>query len=324
MTCAGRGGFAPQGPPDQVYEMGTFMHASEGEMVCTSTNVKIPYFNAPIYLENKTAVGKVDEILGPINQVYFTIKPQEGIVATSFKNGDKFYIGGDKLLPLERYTSLRWTIFNSNLTLSPDSFPSPSPLPVLLRSRSPQVAVVPVVDSVVAVVVLVAVQEVASVAVAVAASAAVVAQGADSVVTAVAVEVSKAVVALVASAVAVVAAVVVAAVVATKRSSHLQAFFTHTKVQACGRKQAAASRSYEALDGLGNGSHGGIVSKRGSSSHVLRCTGLFEYREKRSKKIISTSFLASLPSASTCVTEDMIIPEERIVQGAAIAYALIG
>ncbi|KAI5236862.1 hypothetical protein E4T47_07971 [Aureobasidium subglaciale] len=99
----GRGGFAPQGPPDQVYELGTFMHASEGEMVCNSTNVKIPYFNAPIYLENKTAVGKVDEILGPINQVYFTIKPQEGIVATSFKNGDKFFIGGDKLLPLERF-----------------------------------------------------------------------------------------------------------------------------------------------------------------------------------------------------------------------------
>ncbi len=51
----------------------------------------------------QTAIGKVDEILGPINQVYFTIKPQEGIVATSFKSGDKFYIGGDKLLPLEKY-----------------------------------------------------------------------------------------------------------------------------------------------------------------------------------------------------------------------------
>ncbi|KAJ8608950.1 hypothetical protein MRB53_039389 [Persea americana] len=50
----------------------------------------------------QTAIGKVDEILGPINQVYFTIKPQEGIVATSFKTGDKFFIGGDKLLPLER------------------------------------------------------------------------------------------------------------------------------------------------------------------------------------------------------------------------------
>ncbi|KAI9879232.1 MAG: H/ACA snoRNP pseudouridylase subunit [Pleopsidium flavum] len=81
--------------------MGSFLHACEGEIVCESVNPKIPYFNAPIYLENKTAIGKVDEILGPINQVYFTIKPQEGIVATSFKSGDKFYIGGDKLLPLE-------------------------------------------------------------------------------------------------------------------------------------------------------------------------------------------------------------------------------
>jgi H/ACA ribonucleoprotein complex subunit 1 len=102
-----------------MLEMGSFVHACEGEMVCESVNPKIPYFNAPIYLENKvrakkkssgriliqcqTAIGKVDEILGPINQLYFTIKPQEGIVATSFKSGDKFYIGGDKLLPLEKY-----------------------------------------------------------------------------------------------------------------------------------------------------------------------------------------------------------------------------
>lgn len=51
----------------------------------------------------KTQIGKVDEILGPINGVHFTVKPQEGFVATSFKSGDKFYIGGDKLLPLEKY-----------------------------------------------------------------------------------------------------------------------------------------------------------------------------------------------------------------------------
>ncbi|KAL4741814.1 Gar1/Naf1 RNA binding region-domain-containing protein [Aspergillus similis] len=100
----GRGGFQQSfGPPDQVLEMGTFMHACEGEMVCESINPKIPYFNAPIYLENKTPIGKIDEVLGPINQVYFTIKPQEGIVATSFKPGDKVYIGGDKLLPIEKY-----------------------------------------------------------------------------------------------------------------------------------------------------------------------------------------------------------------------------
>ncbi|SLM37127.1 h aca ribonucleoprotein complex subunit 1 [Lasallia pustulata] len=100
----GRGGFQQSyGPPASVLEMGSFLHACEGEIVCESVNPKIPYFNAPIYLENKTAIGKVDEILGPINQVYFTIKPQEGIVATSFKSGDKFYIGGDKLLPLEKF-----------------------------------------------------------------------------------------------------------------------------------------------------------------------------------------------------------------------------
>lgn len=72
-------------------------------MVCSSSNPKIPYFNAPIYLENKSPIGKVDEILGPLNQVFFTVKPQEGIQANSFKQGDRVFIGGDKLLPLERF-----------------------------------------------------------------------------------------------------------------------------------------------------------------------------------------------------------------------------
>ncbi|KAI0597140.1 Gar1/Naf1 RNA binding region-domain-containing protein [Biscogniauxia sp. FL1348] len=101
----GRGGFGQRdfGPPDQILEMGSFMHACEGEMVCESINPKIPQFNAAIFLENKTAVGKVDEVLGPLNQVYFTIKPSEGIQAASFKPGDKFYIGSEKLLPFERF-----------------------------------------------------------------------------------------------------------------------------------------------------------------------------------------------------------------------------
>ncbi|OZJ01869.1 hypothetical protein BZG36_05433 [Bifiguratus adelaidae] len=100
----GRGGFsAPQGPPAEVVEMGAFMHACEGEMVCRSINSKIPYFNAPIFLQNKSPIGKVDEILGPLNEVYFTVKLQDGMVATSFKANDKVYIGTDRLLPLERF-----------------------------------------------------------------------------------------------------------------------------------------------------------------------------------------------------------------------------
>ncbi|KAK8097321.1 H/ACA ribonucleoprotein complex- subunit Gar1/Naf1 [Apiospora kogelbergensis] len=101
----GRGGFGQRdfGPPAQILEMGTFMHACEGEMVCESNNPKVPMFGAQIFLENKTSVGKVDEVLGPINQVYYTIKPSEGIVATSFQPGDKFFIGGDRLLPMDKF-----------------------------------------------------------------------------------------------------------------------------------------------------------------------------------------------------------------------------
>jgi H/ACA ribonucleoprotein complex subunit 1 len=85
-------------------EMGTFMHAVEDEMLCSSLiSDRVPYFNAPIYLQNKSVIGKVDEILGPINEVYFSVKMGEGMVASSFKQGDKVYIGGDKLLPIERF-----------------------------------------------------------------------------------------------------------------------------------------------------------------------------------------------------------------------------
>lgn len=85
-------------------EVGAFLHPVESEMLCSlSMPTKVPYFNAPIYLENKTQIGKVDEILGPINEVYFTVKMESGMVASSFKKEDKVYIGGDKLLPIERF-----------------------------------------------------------------------------------------------------------------------------------------------------------------------------------------------------------------------------
>ncbi|EIW72277.1 hypothetical protein TREMEDRAFT_58437 [Tremella mesenterica DSM 1558] len=102
----GRGGYQPRdfGPPSEVQEIGAFLHPVESEMLCTlSAPTKIPYFNAPIYLANKTQIGKVDEILGPINEVYFTVKMDSGMQAASFKKDDKVFIGGDKLLPIERF-----------------------------------------------------------------------------------------------------------------------------------------------------------------------------------------------------------------------------
>lgn len=51
-----------------IAEVSTFLHACEGEAVTKLTNEKIPYFNANIYLQNKTPIGRVEEIFGPINE----------------------------------------------------------------------------------------------------------------------------------------------------------------------------------------------------------------------------------------------------------------
>lgn len=101
----GRFGRAPEGPPERVEEVGSVMHACEGDLVCRLTHSMIPYFNASIYVDKDTKVGRVDEILGPINAVMFTVKPDQGVVATSFQADDKLCIDPMKLLPLSRFTN---------------------------------------------------------------------------------------------------------------------------------------------------------------------------------------------------------------------------
>ena len=49
-------------------ELGELLHPCESDLVCKGTNAKIPYFNAPVYLESKAQIGKVDEIFGPMNE----------------------------------------------------------------------------------------------------------------------------------------------------------------------------------------------------------------------------------------------------------------
>jgi len=101
----GGGGYGrDDGPPAEVVELGVFMHTCEDELVCRSTHDKIPHFSAPIYLQNKNKIGRIDEILGPINEVYFTVKLEPGVKAASFEKEQKVYIGSDKLLPASRFT----------------------------------------------------------------------------------------------------------------------------------------------------------------------------------------------------------------------------
>lgn len=47
-------------------ELAVFSHTCEDDIVCDVTAGKIPYFNAPVYFENKEQIGKVDEIFGGI------------------------------------------------------------------------------------------------------------------------------------------------------------------------------------------------------------------------------------------------------------------
>ena len=52
--------------PFLTAEFGFLTHPCENDLVLKSTIEKVPYFNAPIFLENKEPIGKVDEIFGPI------------------------------------------------------------------------------------------------------------------------------------------------------------------------------------------------------------------------------------------------------------------
>eukprot|EP01054_Gregarina_sp_Poly1_P005266 Gregarina_sp_Poly_1__5265@NODE_278_length_10191_cov_434_260174_g242_i0_p6_GENE_NODE_278_length_10191_cov_434_260174_g242_i0NODE_278_length_10191_cov_434_260174_g242_i0_p6_ORF_typecomplete_len155_score13_07Gar1/PF04410_14/6_7e15_NODE_278_length_10191_cov_434_260174_g242_i055135977 len=82
----GRGGFQqPVGPPNEIVgervllfvcifilvEVGYSLHTCEGELVGAVTKLadQVPYFNGRVFLENKAEIGKVDEILGPLNQM---------------------------------------------------------------------------------------------------------------------------------------------------------------------------------------------------------------------------------------------------------------
>ena len=92
----GRGGQRQawdQGPPAQVIEVGTVMHPCEEYVVIKNRLPdKVPIFNRPVYLENKTKIGVIDDVFGPINEFMFSVKCDEGVQPTSFKKSSLVYI----------------------------------------------------------------------------------------------------------------------------------------------------------------------------------------------------------------------------------------
>lgn len=60
--------------------LGEFVHPCEDDIVCkcTTEESKVPYFNAPVYLENKEQIGKVDEIFGNLRE-FVSFSYQRGL-----------------------------------------------------------------------------------------------------------------------------------------------------------------------------------------------------------------------------------------------------
>ncbi|CAH8611951.1 unnamed protein product [Heterobilharzia americana] len=98
----GRFDHSNAGPPEEVVEVGVYAHPCQEDIVCKITSEKIPYSNAPVYLENKEEVGKIDEIFGPVKDAYFSIKLSDTIKNKSFKEGVKFFMDPAKFLTLDR------------------------------------------------------------------------------------------------------------------------------------------------------------------------------------------------------------------------------
>lgn len=92
-----------QGPPETVTPLGHFTWTVENDLVLKVDIEQVPFFNAPIYTENKQQIGKIDEIFGNIRDYYVSVKLSENVKAGSFQKDTQLYIDPAKLLPLQRF-----------------------------------------------------------------------------------------------------------------------------------------------------------------------------------------------------------------------------
>ncbi|CAG5085195.1 Similar to CG4038: Probable H/ACA ribonucleoprotein complex subunit 1 (Drosophila melanogaster) [Cotesia congregata] len=68
-----------QGPPESVTSLGHFEWSVQDDLVAKIDIEQVPFFNAPIYTENKQQIGKIDEIFGNIRDYYVSIKLLENL-----------------------------------------------------------------------------------------------------------------------------------------------------------------------------------------------------------------------------------------------------
>lgn len=83
--------------------MGNFVYSCQNDLVCKVGIQDVPYFNAPIYLENKEQIGKIDEIFGTVRDYFVSVKLSENVYANSFNTNQSLFIDPGKLLPIARF-----------------------------------------------------------------------------------------------------------------------------------------------------------------------------------------------------------------------------
>lgn len=57
-------------------------------MCCSVLEKKVPLLMRSIYMQNKTLIGKVDDVFGPVTAPGIAIKAVDGVKGESFKAGD--------------------------------------------------------------------------------------------------------------------------------------------------------------------------------------------------------------------------------------------
>eukprot|EP01130_Rhizamoeba_saxonica_P000536 TRINITY_DN1050_c3_g1_i1.p1 TRINITY_DN1050_c3_g1~~TRINITY_DN1050_c3_g1_i1.p1 ORF type:complete len:174 (-),score=68.90 TRINITY_DN1050_c3_g1_i1:82-603(-) len=96
----GRGGRSDFNNPDSVKEFAVLQHGSEKNQAVFKQmdSNQVPKFSSPVFLQNKTRFGQIDEIFGPINNVHFSVNLDDGYNSSTLEENMICYISPDRLL----------------------------------------------------------------------------------------------------------------------------------------------------------------------------------------------------------------------------------
>ncbi|KAI5148566.1 H/ACA ribonucleoprotein complex subunit 1 [Enteropsectra breve] len=86
----------------ETVHLGTYLHPCEDMLVLKMEHRDIPYPNSPVLKDGKV-VGKIEEVFGPVNDVFVAVKLEKGCELKDFKTESKFDAYKDKFIFKDRF-----------------------------------------------------------------------------------------------------------------------------------------------------------------------------------------------------------------------------